>query len=77
MTQILVRNLDPATAERLKEKARQHNRSLQAEAKAILERDAAFYTMAEARAVSLRWHKRTAGSKQSDSVKLVREDRRR
>jgi len=77
MAQILVRNLDPATVERLKDKARQHNRSLQAEVKAILERDASCYTMAEVRAVSLRWRKRLAGTKHTDSVTLMREDRRR
>jgi len=77
MAQILVRDLDSATVKRLKEKARQHNRSLQGEVKAILERDASFYTMAEARAAALRWQKRTAGRKQSDSVELLREDRER
>ena len=37
MAQLLVRDLDPAVVARLKDKARQNQRSLQGEVKAILE----------------------------------------
>lgn len=37
MAQILVRNLKPETVERLKSQARQNNRSLEAEVRALLE----------------------------------------
>jgi plasmid stability protein len=77
MPEVLVRGLEPATVERLKERARQHNRSLQGEAKAILEQAAAAYTMEEARAAARRWQKRTARTNRSDSVDLLREDRER
>lgn len=77
MAQVLVRDLDPATVKRLKERAQQHNRSLQGEAKAILEHAASAYTMEEARAAALRWQKRTARTNRSDSVELLRKDRER
>lgn len=77
VAQILVRDLEPATVKRLKEKARQHGRSLQAEAKAILQDAAAMFTMQEALANSKAWHRRLAGSRHSDSVELLREDRER
>lgn len=37
MSQLLVRNLDPGVKERLKVRARRHGRSMEAEAKAILQ----------------------------------------
>jgi plasmid stability protein len=37
MSQILVRNLSPETVERLKERARDHKRSLEAEVRSILD----------------------------------------
>lgn len=77
MAQVLVRDLNPATVKRLKERARQHNRSLQGEAKAILEQAASAYTMEEARAAALRLQKRTVRTNKSDSVDLIREDRDR
>jgi plasmid stability protein len=76
MPDILVRDLDSRTIERLKLSAKQHGRSLQREVKAILEETAPM-TMAEARDVSEKWHKRLKGRKFSDSAKLIREDRDR
>jgi plasmid stability protein len=40
MASLLIRNLDDAAVARLKERARQHNRSLQGEVKTILEAEA-------------------------------------
>ncbi len=77
MAQVLVRDLDPKVVVRLKERARQHGRSLQKEAKAILEHAARQGTMAEAREAAERVRLRLAGRTFSDSAELVREDRAR
>ncbi|HEY3197872.1 MAG TPA: hypothetical protein VGJ57_07645 [Nitrospirales bacterium] len=74
MPDILVRDLDSHTIERLKLSAKQHGRSLQREVKSILEETVPM-TMTEARAVSERWQKRLKGRKFSDSAKLIRQDR--
>jgi plasmid stability protein len=76
MSQLLVRDLDPAVLERLKQKAKRHGRSLQREAKAILEA-AATLSMDEARTIAAQWRQRLAGTMVSDSADLVREDRER
>src|ERR671922_82352 len=52
MAQVLVRDLDPAIVEKLKARAADHGRSLQAELKAILEAQASQATKAEARALA-------------------------
>ena len=75
MAQLLVRNLDDRVLERLKERARQNGRSLQGEAKAILEGAAPRYTRDEALAVFRSWQSRFAGRALSDSAELIREDR--
>jgi plasmid stability protein len=77
MAQVLVRDLDPATVQRLKERARQHGRSLQGEVKAILEQATSTYTVEEALARTEEWHRRLAGRRHSDSVRLLRKDRER
>jgi plasmid stability protein len=77
MAQVLVRDLDETTVERLKERARRHGRSLQREAKAILEEAAHAPTMEEARAAAERVRQRFAGRTFSDSAELIREDRER
>lgn len=76
MAQLLIRNLKPEIIERLKKRAKQHNRSLQGEAKLILE-TAAKITPEEARAAAEEWHKRLGGGDYSDSAQLIREDRQR
>jgi plasmid stability protein len=77
MPSILVRNLDSNTIERLKAHAAEHGRSVQAEAKAIIEKNVNAYTMAEFRRAADRMRKKLSGRKQSDSTELIREDRRR
>jgi plasmid stability protein len=76
MADVLVRGLDPEVIERLKARAKQHGRSLQGEAKAILE-SAAPLSMTEARALAESWQCRLTGQIQSDSSELLREDRER
>ncbi|MCD6142067.1 hypothetical protein J7J55_05055 [Candidatus Bipolaricaulota bacterium] len=80
MAQVLIRDLDPEVIEALKRRAKEHNRSLQGELKAILEQvvrnshprniDAFLARVREIR-------KQTAGIPQTDAAQLVREDRNR
>lgn len=75
MAQLLVRDLDEAVLQRIKGRARQNRRSLQGEAKAILEASAATYTRDEALQTFQSWHEHVAGRQLSDSAVLIREDR--
>ena len=78
MPQVLVRDLDGAVVERLKERARRNGRSLQKETKAILEAASALpYTMEEARLAAERIRARFGDRTFSDSAELIREDRER
>ncbi|HEV8642632.1 MAG TPA: hypothetical protein VGV13_16195 [Methylomirabilota bacterium] len=77
MPQLLVRDLDDRTIRRLKARARHHGRSLQKEAKTVLEEAAASLTMAEARRLAERWRRRLGRRRFGDSAALVRADRRR
>jgi len=76
MARILVRDLDDKTVRRLKERARQHGRSLEGEARLILTH-AAGISFADARKLARQWHKKLAGRDLPDSTQLIREDRRR
>jgi plasmid stability protein len=78
MAQVLVRNLDEKVVRRLKKRAEQRGRSLQAEVKIILEEAAEqdhtdFWKAAD----SIRERLKRTGRKFSDSTELVREDRDR
>ena len=77
MAQILVRNLDEGVVKKMKERAKKNGRSLQAEAKMILEREAdrPKLSMEEARKAADAFRARFKGRKFTDSVKLLREDR--
>jgi plasmid stability protein len=76
MAQLLVRNLDPEIIENLKERARRNNRSLQGEAKALLE-EAFPVSCPEALEISKKWRSKLEGKIRGDSSKIIREDRRR
>jgi len=76
MAEILIRNLDPKTLKRLKDRAERNGRSLQGEAKLIIE-NAAGFSLAEARTIARRWHRTLSGHRFTDSAEIVREDRRR
>jgi plasmid stability protein len=76
MAQVLVRDLEETTLERLKERARRNGRSLQSELKLILEQ-AAQGRMADARAAADQVRERLARYAASDSADLIREDRER
>ena len=79
MAQILVCNLKEKTVKALKARAKGSGRSLQAEAKIILEREAGRpkLSMEEARKALDEFRARFKGRKFTDSVKLLREDRYR
>ncbi len=76
MVEILVRDIEPATVEGLKARARLHGRSLQKELKLILEASVPV-TMTEAGKLAKTWRQRLARRKFSDSAVQLREDRRR
>ena len=77
MAQVLIRDLDASLVEKLKARAADNGRSLQAELKAILEAHASQVTKAEARALAVRIRRRIAARAHSDSGRLQAKDRER
>jgi plasmid stability protein len=76
MAQVLVRDLDSDVVETIRESARRHGRSLEAELRLILEsaaraRSTDFWQTAE------RLRKRTTNRQRTDSAALIRTDRNR
>ena len=76
MPDILVRGLNAQAIKRLKARAKQHGRSLQGEAKLLLEQ-AAGASAAEVAEILDFWKKKFADRKLSKSVDMIREDRSR
>jgi plasmid stability protein len=76
MSDILIRGLDAQTVRRLKARARRNGRSLQNEAKLVLEQ-AAGSSADEIAAMLDGWKKRLAGRRFRGSADLIREDRQR
>jgi len=76
MADLLVRDLNRDTVDRLKQRARSHGRSLQGEVKAILEA-ASVYSLSEAGAMAEEWQRRLAGGTYSDSAEAIGADRER
>jgi plasmid stability protein len=74
MPDILIRNLDAAALARLKSRAKRHHRSLQAEARLVLERAAG---AEDVRAMLAAWKDRLADRQFDVSAALIREDRDR
>ena len=81
MPEVLVRNLEEAVVERLKARARDNGRSLQAELKLILEQAArpapARPSRAEYRALADQVRASLMNQPQTDSASLLAEDRAR
>ena len=77
MAQILVRNLDDGVVKKLKDRARGNGRSLQAEVKMILEKEAdePKLDMRAARKLADEIRSRLKGREFSDSAELIRQDR--
>ena len=76
MAQIPVRNLDETVVERLKDRARNNGRSLEAEVRHILEQSARV-EMAKSRRKIIAIRRKLKGRRFTDSVELIREDRER
>jgi antitoxin FitA len=76
MSDILVRGLDRRVLDRLKERAKRHGRSLQGEAKRILE-GAARTESIEATLAELRKFRESMPPSKTDATDLIREDRQR
>lgn len=72
MAQIIVRNLDESVVDRLKTRARENDRSLEAEVRHILEQSAKV-DMAQACQIALNIRERLKGRSFPDSVELIRE----
>ena len=76
MANVLIRNLDERTVNKLKARAARNGRSLQAELKVIVER-AAEVDVVDARAAAARIRRSLSGRKLSNTTDLLAEDRRR
>jgi plasmid stability protein len=76
MPDVLVRDVETAVVESLKNRAALNGRSLQAELKTILEQ-AAQVTMADAREVAAKIRRSLGGKAHSNSADLLAEDRQR
>ncbi|MFO7899026.1 MAG: hypothetical protein R6V58_08195 [Planctomycetota bacterium] len=76
MSDILIRGVDAEAVKRLRARAKRHGRSLQSEARLVLER-AAGADAEEITAMLDGWKQRFAGRTFSRSAKLIREDRKR
>lgn len=77
MAQLLVRDIKPEIIERLKAQAKRHNRSLQGEAKLILEEATEKITWDDAMERARKIRESFGAKKFSDSAALIREDRDR
>ena len=77
MAQVLVRQLDHKVVDRLKNRAKEHGRSLQSEVKTILEQAVPDYEAAWKRIEGFRKRLKKSGRKFSDSADLIREPRDR
>ena len=77
MAHILVRQLSDQVVKRLKKRAKEHGRSLQAEVKTILEEAVPDYEQAWKRIDMLREKLKRSGKTFIDSADLIREDRDR
>lgn len=78
MAQVLVRDLDDDTVNALKQRAKQHHRSLQSEVKSIIEDAADHARRVELfRREMMEFQASFGGKVFSDSADLIREDRDR
>lgn len=83
MNQLIIENLDPKLTEKLLRLARQHDRTVEAEVKAILEAATEAEAVKQQAIAAQSWEKiegaraKYAGRTFSDSVELLREDRTR
>jgi plasmid stability protein len=74
MPGIVVRGLKTQTIKKLKDRARRNGRSLQSEAKLLIEQSAG---AEDVRAMFERWKRQLGGRRLASSVELIRQDRGR
>ncbi len=77
MANLTIRNLDDEVVAKLKAQAKAHHRSLEAELREILTRTARTPVSLNRRAIAEQIAAMTPDVPQTDSVELLREDRRR
>ena len=77
MANLTIRNVSDEVVERLKYKAKQNGRSLEAELRELLKQAASRKTPEELLAIADRIAAMTPDVPQTDSAKLIREDRDR
>jgi plasmid stability protein len=77
MATLTIRNLDDAVVERLKQRARANDRSLEAEVRQMLTQESGHMSRAELVQRAEEMAERTRGRIHGDSTDLVREDRDR
>ena len=77
MANLTIRNVDDEVVTILKGKAKEHNRSLEAEIREILARTARPTAPVDLRALAERIAAMTPDVPQTDSTELLREDRQR
>ncbi len=75
MANLTIRNLDDAVVERLKNRAKANNRSLEAEVRDLLERSVGPMNREEFIGLARRFRAMTPNVPQTDSMILLREDR--
>jgi len=75
MAQLLIRNIAPEIVRRLKQRAKQHHRSLEGELKHILETAIFTMTIEEMKKLSQKWRKHLKSGSFSDSTSLLHKDR--
>ena len=75
MATLTIRNLDDTVVERLKTRAKAHNRSLEAEVRDLLERSVGPMSREEFIRLAARIRAMTPDVPQTDSTILLREDR--
>jgi plasmid stability protein len=77
MAQMLIRDLTSETVEQLKRRAKHNNRSLEAEVRVILEDIATSDARREELIAFADQSRKLNGPQQTDSVELIRQDRKR
>jgi antitoxin FitA len=77
MATVTIRNLDEATVERLKSRAKLHDRSLESELRQVLSTAANGIDAEEFATITARIRALTRHPLATDSAALIREDRRR
>ena len=75
MANVTIRNLDDAVVERLKERAKANQRSLEAELRTLLSEAASRPSYEDFRKLTARIRAMTPDVEQTDSTLLIREDR--